>query len=199
MLTSCDFSSLVIDKLGDEAKGRNTAVTCFYFDYAVREEQSLANMLGSLLRQLAGKFEHIPDVIVEEFRNQKEVVEGRRLKISRILEMFLTIATTMHTFICVDALDECAPEHRVEVLNSLGKILRRSRNTRVFMTGRPHIRCEIEGRLGGAVVFVSVGPTEDDVVGYLRERLRKDIMPGIMNSRSKEDIMKTIHETSSET
>ena len=77
VLTSCDVSSLVIDKLCDEAMERDTAVTCFYFDFSTRKEQSPINMLGSLLRQLANRFEPIPDVIVQEFRNQKKVIGGR--------------------------------------------------------------------------------------------------------------------------
>ena len=58
---------------------QGTAVTCFYFDYAARKEQSPINMLGSLLRQLANRFEQIPDVIVQEFENQKKLIGGRGL------------------------------------------------------------------------------------------------------------------------
>jgi len=199
LLTGCEPSSLVIDKLCDEAIERDTAVTCFYFDYAARKEQSPTNMLGSLLRQLASRFEQIPDVIAQEFRNQKKLIGGRGPQISGILNMFQTVATTMRTFICIDALDECAPEHRVVVLDSLAQILRGSPNIRIFMTGRPHVRCEIEGRLGGAAIFIPVGPTEGDVLRYLRERLRKDTMPGVMNSTLEAAIMKVIPEASSET
>ena len=150
LLTSCDLSSLVIDKLCDEAE-EGIAVTCFYFDYAAREEQSPINMLGSLLRQLANRFEKIPDVIVREFEKQKKLIGGRGPQILGILNMFQAIATTVRTFICIDALDECVPRHRVVVLDSLGQILRESPNTRVFITGRPQVRCEIEGKL--AAIF----------------------------------------------
>ena len=51
LLIGCDNSSLVIDKLCDEAGEGDTAVMCFYFDFASRNEQSPVNMLGSLLRQ----------------------------------------------------------------------------------------------------------------------------------------------------
>ena len=199
LLTNCDLSSLVIDKLCDEAIGQDTAVTCFYFDYAARKEQSPINILGSLLKQLAGRFKPIPDEIVKEFENQRTVIGGRGLQISEILKMFRTIATEVRTFICIDALDECAPEHRVVVLDSLAQILRESPNTRMFMTGRSHVRREIKWRLGGAAVFISIEPTEDDVLGYLRERLRNDTSPEIMDSTLEVDIMKTILEASSET
>jgi len=52
LLIGCDDSSLVIDKLCDEAAEGDPAVACFYFDFAARNEQPSGNMLGSLLRQL---------------------------------------------------------------------------------------------------------------------------------------------------
>jgi len=50
VLMGCDNSSLIVDKLCDEAGEGDTAVMCFYFDFAARSEQSPVNMLGSLLR-----------------------------------------------------------------------------------------------------------------------------------------------------
>ena len=199
LLTSSDLSSLVIDKLCDEAMERDTAVTCFYFDYATRKEQSPINMLGSLLKQLAGKFKPIPDAIIQEFENQKKVIGGRRPQISEILTMFQIIAAGVRTIICVDALDECVPKHRVVVLDSLGQILRGSPNTRLFMTGRPHVRSEIKRRLGGATVFISIEPAEDDLFEYLRERLRTDTTPEIMDNTLEMDILKIIPEAHSKT
>ena len=65
MLIDCDNSSLVIDKLCDEAEEEeDTAVMCFYFDFAARNEQSPVNMLGSLLRQLVSGLEKIPESVV---------------------------------------------------------------------------------------------------------------------------------------
>ena len=38
VLTNRDVSSLVVDNLCDQARGKNTTVTCFYFDFAARKE-----------------------------------------------------------------------------------------------------------------------------------------------------------------
>ena len=57
--------------------------------------------------------------------------------------MFQTITATRRIFICIDALDECVPEHRMVVLESLGQILQGSPSTRLFMTGRQHVRSEV--------------------------------------------------------
>ena len=61
LLMSYNDSSLVIDKLCDEAVEGDPIVVCFYFDFAARNEQSPVNMLGSLLRQLVNGQEEIPE------------------------------------------------------------------------------------------------------------------------------------------
>ena len=50
LLMNHDFSSLVIDTLCKQAVDEKATVACFYFDFAAQEEQSLAAILGSLLK-----------------------------------------------------------------------------------------------------------------------------------------------------
>ena len=199
MLIGCDDSSLVIDKLCDEAVEGNPTVVCFYFDFAARNEQSPVNMLGSLLRQLVSGHRGIPEAIVQAFRNEKMSIGGRGLQVSGILKIFKTITATRNTFICVDALDECVPEHRIVVLESLRQMLKGSPNTRLFMTGRSHVRSEVEREFGRAAIFLSIRATEDGVLRLLREKLRKDTIPNMMSSALEGDIMKSIPAISSET
>jgi len=191
--------SLVIDKLCDETVEEDTVVTCFYFDFASRSEQSPVNMLGSLLKQLVSGLEEIPEGVVRGFKNEKKAIGGRGLQVSGILKMFQAITTTKRTFICVDALDECVPEHRMVVLESLGQILQASPNTRIFITGRSHIRSEVERRLDGTATFILIEPTGDGIVSYLREKLRNDTTPEIMSSALEANIMESISQLSSET
>ena len=199
MLIGCDDSSLVIDKLCDEAVEEDPTVACFYFDFAARREQSPVNMLGSLLRQLVSGQEEIPEAIVTDFRKEKRSIGGRGIRVPGILKMLQTIATTRRIFICVDALDECVPGDRMLVLESLGQILQGSPNTRLFMTGRPHVRSEVERELGGAATFILIRATEDGVVRFLREKLRKDTIPNLMGSTLEGDIVESIPAISSET
>ena len=189
----------MIDKLCDEAAEEDTAVACFYFDFASRNEQSPVNMLGSLLRQLVSGLDRIPEAVVRSFRNQKKVIGGRGLQVSGILKMFQTVTTAKRTFICVDALDECVPEHRMVILKSLGQITRESLDTRIFVTGRSHIRSEVERKLGGAAAFILIEPTGDGIIEYLREKLISDTTPEMMNSALEENILESISQLSSET
>ena len=183
----------------DESAEEDTAVACFYFDFAARNEQSPANVLGSLLRQLVSGMEEIPEVVLQSFRKEKRVIGGRGLQVSGILNMFQSITATKRTFICVDALDECVPEHLTVVLESLAQILQGSLGTRIFMTGRPHVRSEVGMRLEAVVTFVFIRTTEDGVLRFLREKLRKDRLPNMMSSRLEREIMESIPAISSET
>jgi len=192
-------SSLVIDKLCDDAVEGDPTVMCFYFDFAARNEQSPVNMLGSLLRQLVSGRGEILEMIGRDFRKEKMSIGGRGLQVSGIVKMFETIAATRRTVICVDALDECVPEHRMMILESLGQIVRGSPDTRIFMTGRPHVRSEVEREFGGAATFIFIRTTEDGVLRFLSEKLRKDTTPSMMSSALEGDIMKGILAISSET
>ena len=198
MLIGCDGSSLVIDRLCDGAVEGDLTIVCFYFDFAARNEQSPVNMLGSLLRQLVSGEGEIPETIADDFRKAKRAIGGRGLQVPGIMKMLKAITTTKRVFICVDALDECVPEHRMVVLGSLGEILQESQNTRLFVTGRPHVRSEVERDLGGAA-FISIRATEDGVLRFLREKLKKDTIPDMMSRTLEEDIMKRIPTISSET
>jgi len=52
-----------VNRLCDQAGKQNTPVTYFYFDFVARKEQSVTSMLGSLLRQIIGGLERIPEEI----------------------------------------------------------------------------------------------------------------------------------------
>ena len=194
LLRSCDASSLVIDTLGDWARGQDIIVTCFYFDYAAQNEQSPPEILGSLLKQAIRGLESVPPNVAQAFQDRKNVIGGRRLELDEITQMLQDISSTQCTFICIDALDECMARHRTELLDSLVRILCVSPRTRVFLAGRSHIRDEVEKRLAGRVAVISIAPAEDDIIGFLREKLGEDTIPDAMDQSLEEDIIKTIPE-----
>ena len=113
VLTSHDISSLVVDRLCDQATEQNAAVTCFYFDFAARKEQSVTNMLGSLLKQVVGGMPKIPKEISRAFQEQRMAIGGRGPRLPDIVKMLQTITSELRTFLCIDALDECVVVHWV--------------------------------------------------------------------------------------
>ena len=198
MLTDNDVSSLVVDRLCDQSKGQNTTVMCFYLDFAARKEQSVTNILGSLLRQVVGGMEKVPEEITQVFQEQKTAIGGRGPRLADIVKMLQIITSSLRTFVCIDALDECTAPNRVKLLNSLQQIVQRSPRTRIFIIARPHVRAEIEKRLTGRVISVSVGPSKADIMEYLRLRLDEDETPDAMDESLEADILEKIPEKMSE-
>ena len=198
VLTGHDVSSLVVDRLCDQCRGQSTAVTCFYLDFAARKEQLVTSILGSLLRQVVGGMEKVPEEITRAFEEQKMAIGGRGPQLPDIVKMLQSITSSLRTFVCIDALDECAMANRVKLLNSLQQILESSPRTRIFIIARPHVRGEIERRLPGRVTSVSVGPRKNDIVGYLRLRLDEDETPEAMSESLESDILEKIPENMSE-
>jgi len=198
VLTVRDVSSLVVDRLCDQSEGQNTAVTCFYLDFAAQKEQPVASILGSLLRQVVGGMEQVPEEVTRAFERQKMAIGGRGPQIPDIVKMLQTITSSLRVFVCIDSLDECAAGHRVKLLNSLQQIIETSPHTRIFISARSHVRAEIERRLPGRVTSVPVGPKKNDITGYLRLRLDEDQTLDAMNESLKADILEKIPENMSE-
>ena len=186
------------DTLCKEAVEGNASVACFYFDFAAPEEQSPAAILGSVLRQVVGGLDGVPERIAKAFRDREKVIGGQRLGLPEIVGLLQDISSSRCTFICIDALDECPPGHRVKLLDSLNQILQKSPGARIFLTGRPHIRDEVEKRLGQRAATRSITPTKSDITIFLRAKLKEDTMPDAMDESLEKEIIHRIPETVSE-
>ena len=192
MLTCCDDSSLVVDRLADRTRGQNTAVICFYFDFAARNEQTATSMLGSLLKQVISGMEMVSEDISRSLQEERKAVSGRKPQLGDIVKMLRLITSSQPTFMVIDALDECTSVQRFRLFDSLKEIVDGSPHARIFVTGRPHIRAEIERSLAGRVISISVGPPREDIVRFLRVRLNEDETPDAMDESLKADILEKI-------
>ena len=189
---------MVIDNLCNQARGQNATVACFYCDFAAQNEQSLATILSSLLKQLVFGLDEIPEEISKAYEERKNAIGGQGPQISNILNMLQTTSSRRRAFICIDALDECATEDRAKLLDSLGQLLLQSPGTRIFVTGRPHILPEIRRHLIGGVTSLSISPKRDDIVTYINSRLAADTTPDAMDGTLEADIVKKIPSDMSE-
>ena len=106
-------------------------------------------MLGSLLKQMVSRTGGIPEDIWRALREQKEAISGRRPELDDIVKILQLITSSRPTFMVIDALDESTAAQRFRLFDSLKAILENSPGARIFVTGRPHIRTEIETRLAG--------------------------------------------------
>ena len=198
MLTSYTISSLVIDRLCDQARGHNTTVACFYFDFAAQKEQSSTSMLGAVVKQLVAGLDETPEDIYRAYQEQKCAIGGRGPQFSDVVKMVQTTSSRKNTFVCIDALDECGAEYRAKLLDSLDQTLQKSPGTRIFMTARPHIQAEVGKRFSGRLSSIRITPRRHDIVSYLHARLGEDTTPEAMDSSLKADILKKIPEDISE-
>ena len=154
--------------------------------------------MGALLKQVVSGLGEIPEEISQAYKDQDKAIGRRGPRLADIIGMLQTTSSREHTFICIDALDECVPGHRVKLLDSLNQILQKSPGTRIFMTGRPHIRPEIGRRLEGSVTSLFISPKIDDILGYLRTKLEEDTTPDAMDGNLEAEILRKIPEEISE-
>jgi len=193
LLTAGNTSSLVIDRLCDQAREEDITVAGFYCDYLAQQEQTAINVMGAILKQLVGSRE-IPDDIREAFQEGKKGAGGRRPRLADLTRMLrVAIASLPQVFICIDGLDECLPKVLPELLQSLSEIVRDSPKTRIYLTGRPHVTEAIQRYFTKAVV-IPISPNQDDIRNYLEMRIDRDDKPEAMNNGLRADIVRIIVE-----
>ena len=197
LLTARNTSSLVIDNLCDEAKKEDIAVACLYYDFLAQKEQTITNMMGAILKQLVGKG-GIPENVRKAFEEGKKVIGGRGLQLADLMRMLgTTIASLPKVFICIDALDECLPKSLPGLLNSLRDIVRESPRTRIFLTGRSHVKETIQ-KYWPQAVMLPISPDTEDIRNYLEMRLDRDVEPEAMDNALRADIVSSILEKMSD-
>ena len=188
----------MIDNLCEQAYGQNIAVLFLYCDYQAQKDQSAVNMIGSLLRQIVLGAVEIPGEIQNAFDKSKRG-GGKCLRLLEMRELFIkTIGSYQQVYICVDAMDELLPQHRPEFFRALQQIIQEAPNTRLFLTGRPHIRGELDKHLTRGAHTIHVVPDQGDIAQYLSRKIDDDEDPDLMTENLKNDIMKTMLEKASE-
>ena len=188
----------MIDRLCDQAAEDDMAVACVYCDFRARDEQSATGLLGALLKQVLSALEPIPDVIQRAFSNPKHGVCGPKLLLPDILDMLIK-SCQKRVFICIDALDEFPAKRRPELWESLQQIVRRCPNTRLFLTGRLHIREEVQEYFPARAEMLRISPRKDDIRSYLTMRLSQAPESDALDKELEAEILKTLPEAATRT
>jgi len=163
----------------------------FYCDFRDQREQTAANIVGAILKQLVVRGE-VLEHVQKAFQKAKKEVGGRGLRLPDMVQMLKqAIATLPRVFICIDALDECLPKHLLGLLESLKDILQGSPGTRMFFTGRAQVRAEIAGYFTTSVI-VPISPKMHDIVRYLEKKLEMDTESDAMSDALRADILRVI-------
>ena len=200
MLIGNKTSSLVIDSLREKTAGENILVLFLYCDYQAQKDQSVVNIIGSLLSQIAFGATQIPSEIRRCFELKQR---GRQaLRLPDMLKLLVeTISSVERVYICFDAMDELLPENRSELLRTLRQIIRDAPNIRLFLTGRPHIRGELDKYLTKGAYIIPIVADQGDIATYVSRKMEDDEDDGdpvLMPEDLRHDIMKTMLEKASE-
>ena len=167
------------------------AVVGLYCDFLTQQEQTVTNIMGAILGQLVGRG-GMPKELRDTFQKGKMEFGGRGPRLPDLMRMLkIAIASLPRVCICIDALDECLPKYLPEFLESLRDIVRECPRTRIFLTGRPHIREDVE-RYFSRAVLIHISPSTDDVRNYVEMRLDRDTEPEAMNDDLRVDILRVI-------
>ena len=157
-------------------------------------------MIGSLLRQISlGALGNVGEIqnAFEESRQGG----GKGLRLPEMVELFVnTICSLERVYICVDAMDELLPQHRSEFLRALQLIIQKAPNVRLFLTGRPHIRGELDKHLTRGANTIHIVPDRGDITRYLSRKMDDDDDqdPGLMTEDLRNDILKIMLEKASD-
>ena len=198
MLTSNKISSLVIDTLRKQTGEQNIAVIFLYCDYQAQKDQSVVNMIGSLVRQATLREPTIPNETKRAFDKSRRE-GGDSLQLPDIVKLFGKVSGYMEVvYLCVDAVDEVLPQHRLGFLRALRQILQDAPHARLFLTGRPYIRAELDTHLTEKAYAIHIIADQGDITRYLRQKMNDDQDPGLMTEDLKNNIMTTMVEKTSE-
>lgn len=183
------FSSLVVEFL---SKGNNEdGVACLYCDYRDQEDQTPANMISGILKQLIlTPGQVVPKQITTAFRRR-----SGQLDLGNACHFLgLVMRCLRRSYICIDALDECKDEHRGVLLQSLrGAIQRSGHKTRLFLTGRPHVESDVDRYLQvQSPAIIEIVASHQDIMKYIAHRIEEDNNPVFMDDGFKQEIITTI-------
>ena len=169
------------------------AVAYVYCDFSTQNMQSASAVMGSVLRQAVGALARIPDEVQNAFERAEKQADGCGLRLPEILDMLTKILPSLkRAFICIDALDEFPIKQRAQLWDSLQRVVRECANTRLFLTGRPQIRTEVEDYLPEEADMVAIEPTSEDIRRYIEERLKGDLDKRTIDKGLREEIRRVI-------
>jgi hypothetical protein len=151
-------------------------------------------MIGALTKQLIWWAQSIPTAVLDLFKRRSR--EQKSIDEEDAKTIFNLILGQFHTvYICIDALDECEPESRAQLLQFLKAM--DSTSIRLFLTGRHSVEAEVTETLSDlSPNTISITATKEDIQMYLSQKLASDRYAEAMNENFKNEIVEKLVEVS---
>jgi hypothetical protein len=176
--------------LRDAVGKLNIAVIYIHCDYRDKNNQSAADIIGSFAKQLASQSHSIPVAVWELYEPKAKQQETINLESAKqIFNLILPCFDCVH--ICIDALDECEPIPRRQLLDFVKNLA--GTTLRIFLTGRPSVEDELVSSLKGtSLSTIPIAANEGDIRLYLSEKFEQDRYPEAMGESLKTEIANKI-------
>lgn len=158
-----------MDHLQKTFHNDKVAIAWVYCNYKEKSQQTLGNLMGSLLKQLVQRHSNVPSRVIdlyEKYRNQ-----DTRPKLEDVAHVLkAVIGSYLKAFIVVDALDECTEDFgiRADLLKQLRSL---PGNANLMITSRylSAIERELKGEMRLDVYAIG-----EDVARYVNGRIPQE-------------------------
>jgi hypothetical protein len=179
-------SSFLIDYLlGILGRGR-VALVYVYCDYRDKDKQNTCSIIGELAKQLLLQSSSIPDEVWALFEKHTKITTEKAQQI------FTALAGKFEsTFVCIDALDECEPRSRSDLLQFLSAPNERS--LYIFCTGRTSVEMEATEHLEPLGTQIrQIFAHEEDLRRHIEAEIAQDRRKKAMDEQLQEEIMEAL-------
>lgn len=149
---------------------------CAYFYFDFQTKWTVDDMLRSVIAQLCRSKGQLP--LPLHHLSQECRGAGKQPSTSSLIEILLPLVNSFNrTVVILDALDECGAEsERVDLLETLGGLIKDSKVLSLFVTSRKER--DIERRLEpifDAIIGLEENVIQSDIDLYVRSMLDKDV------------------------
>jgi hypothetical protein len=202
-LTSSVIQSILNEQSRDSS---SNAIAYFYCARTAPEPQRAEpeEVLRALVKQLMAYSldQPIQKQVVDEFvRREEESDENggdpMKLKIADCVKLILGFTETKPAVILIDALDECDPAKRLNLVRALEDILAQSNSVvKIFVSSRDDE--DIAFRLENSPnIYIKASDNKPDIVRFVREQVaasidRKLLLNGQVSDQLKDRIVSTL-------
>ncbi|KAJ7577684.1 hypothetical protein C8J56DRAFT_1113091 [Mycena floridula] len=164
------LASTAIEYLQNQLTQPSVGVACIFFDYNTSSSQSIADIFGSLIRQLLIKSSSSPDslnLLHSSFKSQ----QSRPTSLSELAEALQAqIQLYSHVHLVVDALDECPLDIQDDFISTI-RSLTESSHLRVLITSRDILTIAQEFT---NETRIDVRAHDEDVLSYITYRIHRE-------------------------
>jgi hypothetical protein len=162
---------LVIDHLRGNLARERTAVIFVYFNYKDQDNQTVENVLASLLKQLLTSLDFLPPAVQEVYDEYH--TSSLSPNAETLLSAITSVAPEFETiYVVLDALDEFKQMHMGALVSAVMQL--RTLNLSFLCTSRTHLT-DLSDQLGhGAHWVLEIFADSIDVSNYLTERLNQE-------------------------